>query len=103
MNTELNRMEQGITIEVVLPPSISRKQGEMVVPVETGSGSVKELFRRFFEMHPRLAEELAGENGEPLPHLLVSLDDKLVRREEWGGTVLKDRDRLYLFFALSGG
>jgi len=91
------------TIEVVLPPSISGKPGDTVLPVEIDSSSPADLFRRFIELYPEPAAELFEAGGDPLPQLLVSLGDKIIRREEWPETVLEDGDRLYLFLALSGG
>lgn len=85
----------------VVVPSVWTADRRSLFQVE--AGPLVEVLKRFVALRPECRERVIGPDGEPLMFVNVSVDDRLVPRQERAATVVPAGSTVTLIPPIAGG
>ncbi len=85
----------------IIIPSVWTRDRRSSFTVE--EGPLPEVLDRFVEQRPDCRERLIGADGQPLMFMNVSVNDRLVPREERAATVVPAGSTVILISPIAGG
>lgn len=70
---------------------------------EVAGANISEVLQNLEKLHPGICDYIVDEQGELRKHVNIFLDGELIKDRESLQDVVKDRDEIFIFQALSGG
>jgi sulfur-carrier protein len=88
-------------VVTIVVPSVWTKDRGSFFHVE--EGPLGEVLKRFVAQRPECRDRVVGPDGEPLMFVNVSVDDRLVPRQERAATVVPAGSTVILISPMAGG
>jgi sulfur-carrier protein len=88
-------------VVTIVVPSVWTKDRSSYFHVE--EGPLGEVLKRFVAQRPECRDRVMGPDGEPLMFVNVSVDDRLVPRQERAATVVPAGSTVILISPMAGG